>query len=386
MPFLAIIADDLTGAADSGAVFARNGFRTVVVVAGSAEELPPLDCDVVVIDIESRYLDPGRAAAEIRQAVAGARDLGARMFYKKVDSVLRGNVGAEVTATMEATGTTRCIFAPAFPAQGRITRKGKCIVHGVLLAQTEFAGSSNSPADGERATSDVAEILAATAGGSLPPGLEVYDAETDQQLRRLARQIITDESRPLSAGSAGLAGALAAVLAPGSSRRKPAAPPPRGSGVLVASGSVSGAAMEQLDYLLREHPGAVVVSVARSHGAPPVHGTLESGGLVVVKTESDVTVQDAALRIATTVRALLDQGPRPVLVIVGGDTAAHLLAALGCRSIITDGELIPGVARGRFGEGPFAGLPVITKAGAFGTVDTLVRITNLAHEGTDALS
>ena len=55
-----IQADDLTGACDTGAVFAARGLATVVLLPGA--HLPATPADVLVIDSESR----ARPVAEAR--------------------------------------------------------------------------------------------------------------------------------------------------------------------------------------------------------------------------------------------------------------------------------------------------------------------------------
>ncbi|QIN84136.1 hypothetical protein GBA63_16890 [Rubrobacter tropicus] len=66
-----IIADDLTGAADSGVQFARAGYRTAVVFRGA--RMPDEDLDAVVFDTDSRTLRPGLAARYVTEAGRDAR-------------------------------------------------------------------------------------------------------------------------------------------------------------------------------------------------------------------------------------------------------------------------------------------------------------------------
>src|SRR6266511_2397722 len=97
-----IIADDLTGACDTGCLFAGPG--PVGVLAAPA--LPAADSGVitpvVTVDTESRALPPREAAAAIH---AAARSLGGRLadgrVFKKIDSTLRGAAGVELTALLE---------------------------------------------------------------------------------------------------------------------------------------------------------------------------------------------------------------------------------------------------------------------------------------------
>src|SRR3712207_6339570 len=111
---LAIIADDLTGAADSGGQLARPGYRTAVVFH-IAEFPAKSDCDAVAVDMDSRSLPAGFASKRVLEA--GRTMNNARVIYKKIDSTLRGPVAAELAAALGATGQAKAVVAPAFPSE-----------------------------------------------------------------------------------------------------------------------------------------------------------------------------------------------------------------------------------------------------------------------------
>ena len=102
---LLIIADDFTGALDTGIQF--RGKHTALRFGQKAERfLKDLDADtsVLVIDAETRHLPPKRAAEIVGRITADAAAAGVRCIYKKTDSGLRGNIGAELAAALEASG------------------------------------------------------------------------------------------------------------------------------------------------------------------------------------------------------------------------------------------------------------------------------------------
>ena len=82
MPQLLIVADDLTGAADTGACFARAGLGTVVRLSGTT--VP--EADVVAVSTESRDLDDSAATKTVHAALIGITgsqsDAGPRWVYK----------------------------------------------------------------------------------------------------------------------------------------------------------------------------------------------------------------------------------------------------------------------------------------------------------------
>jgi hypothetical protein len=217
-PRFCVIADDLTGALDTAAPFASHGWRTRVVPWPAAGRGPRAlgalaaeawrGSDVVVIDTASRHVAPREAARRVRAAMAaGAAQARGVASYKKIDSTLRGNVAAELAAFRRACGVACLPTAPAFPAQGRTTRGGAVFVHGRPLAASAAARDALDPvADGV-----VARLAPAGA-------LEVLDAGTDADLRRIVRRLARARRLDGLVGSGGLAGAVASVL--GSRRRR----------------------------------------------------------------------------------------------------------------------------------------------------------------------
>ena len=140
-PQLIIIADDLTGAADSAGFYATLGLTALAC-------LRPGVCpstDVLAISTNSRDLNRGEAAERTRRAteatLRGANAHDRAWWFKKIDSTLRGHPGAELAAVMSALGAECALVAPAFPAQGRTTVGGRQRVDGIPLNRTEFARS-----------------------------------------------------------------------------------------------------------------------------------------------------------------------------------------------------------------------------------------------------
>ena len=56
----------------------------------------------------------------------------------------------------------------------------------------------------------------------------------------------------------------------------------------------------------------------------------------------------------------------------GGDTADAVLSAAGARGIEIFGEVVTGMVQGAILGGPRDGMPMVTKAGAFGNKNALV--------------
>jgi uncharacterized protein YgbK (DUF1537 family) len=150
---IGVIADDLTGAAELGGVGLRHGLSTEIIRSGR----PGGEADLVCVDTDSRSCKPEEAAKRAAAAARILRQAGAEWIYKKVDSVLRGNVTAEVEAVMKQLNLTRALLLPANPSLGRVIREGEYFVYGKRINRTEFANDPEYP----RRSSQVLRLLGA---------------------------------------------------------------------------------------------------------------------------------------------------------------------------------------------------------------------------------
>jgi uncharacterized protein YgbK (DUF1537 family) len=148
---IGVIADDLTGAAEIGAVGLRHGLSAEIIQRGK----PSGRAEVVCVDTDSRSCAPDEAGKRAAAAAKLLRAAGAQWIYKKVDSVLRGQVTAEVEAAMQQLQLNRALLLPANPSLGRVIRDGHYVVRGKLIHRTEFAHDPEYP----RRTSQVLRLL-----------------------------------------------------------------------------------------------------------------------------------------------------------------------------------------------------------------------------------
>jgi uncharacterized protein YgbK (DUF1537 family) len=135
-----ILADDLTGAADSAIAFARRRLPAKVIW-GEARPEDHADVIVLACDAATRELDAARAARRHGDTVRRFLRPGMHIF-KKIDSTLRGNPAEEIAAMLDVIQAqeprVRVVMAPAFPATGRTVRDGQVLVHGLPLPFTEY--------------------------------------------------------------------------------------------------------------------------------------------------------------------------------------------------------------------------------------------------------
>lgn len=141
----AIIADDLTGSSDSGVQFARRGLISSVLFNIETMNLKKMNADVVVVDTDSRGLKKEEAYQRVTRAAEKIKTFSFDHLYKKVDSTLRGNIGAEVDAVLEIIPKDFAIIAPAYPTIGRTTQNGEHYLNGKLIHETEISRDPKTP-------------------------------------------------------------------------------------------------------------------------------------------------------------------------------------------------------------------------------------------------
>jgi uncharacterized protein YgbK (DUF1537 family) len=329
-----IVADDLTGAADTAGAFATAGHRCVVVLDRSAPVFLP-NTTVVALDTDTRAMSE-TDAFDVTAAVV--KSYPGRTLYIKIDSTVRGHIRATVLAAVSALRGTveepaRVVVCPAFPALGRT------VVGGTALLDREPL-----PAGDLRAV--LADVALATE-------LVVPDAQTDADLATLV-QTLHDPLRPtdtLWVGSAGLARHLADHIAK----------------VATVSADASG-------ELSRQHrPAAerVVVVVGSQH---------ERAEAQVARLRADTRVARIDPREPAHIEEIM-----PVLrdadglVLTGGHTAHTVLDALGISRFAVSGEVTTGmpwataICGGRL-------ISIVTKAGAFGDEMALRRAVEFLEQ------
>ena len=203
-----IIADDLTGALDTGVQFAAASLRTQVCVDAviPAQEWERADTQVLCINAGSRHLPPEEAYCIVYDLCVQAKEHGASCVYKKTDSALRGNVGAELSAMRAALSLDSVPFVPSYPALGRVVSKGILYIDGIPAAQTALGHDPFDPLT----SSCVHDLLQKTASRDEASNIDVYDAKSDADMKRigdaLGRRIF------FSAGCGGFAQILAGKL------------------------------------------------------------------------------------------------------------------------------------------------------------------------------
>lgn len=143
---LVVIADDFTGALDTGVQFAKRSIPTRVVPDAQMKfegSIP--EESVLVMNTESRHMDGDIAYRRVASVVQQCADAGVRYFYKKTDSTLRGNIGSELSALFAHGDCDEVIFVPAYPKMGRTTVDGHQYIHGIPIHKSTFRRDPREP-------------------------------------------------------------------------------------------------------------------------------------------------------------------------------------------------------------------------------------------------
>lgn len=403
---IGVLADDLTGAFDTGVQFRNWGLSVEVLIRDVKDAM--LSCDVVVVDTESRLLNRDDAYRRVRTATERLMQLGIEKVYKKVDSTLRGNIGAELDAAMEASNASFAFFAPAYPTYGRTTLSGKQLVDNTPVEKTEYVDELGAK------TSDIPAIIsiqskrriglvnhsAVEAGVNSiktrvdalkTEGFEVavFDVLTEKHLIDIARSI---GDTKLLVGSAGLASEVPLGL--GFRSPKP---------VLSVCGSTRRLSRTQVHNLhdrlgfheveigitqlidgeaaMKEEvrrcvgesiealKAGVDVSITSASKESSIAEFISHAARHGIKeAEAKLSIEEALGEITS---AILSEAEVLGLLLTGGATGLMVCQKLGADRASIVEEIAPGIPLLRLSTG----MPAVTKAGGFGVDDSLIQAT-----------
>ena len=413
---LLIIADDFTGALDTGVQFAKKGIRTLVSLKSEDVLTADKNIHVLVVDSQSRHMQPEEAYGTIYEIAAKAKKQGIKYIYKKTDSTLRGNIGSEIEAVLDAWGGHEMMFVPAFPKTGRTTLEGCQYVNGVLLHESAFSKDPLNPVNdssianiiSERSDIAVVSIKIEDMGKSEAldaKAVYVFDCETDDELTAIGETLKQAGKLGITAGCAGFAEILPEMLELGGSALE-------NDGLfeywekelLVVCGSLNEHSIRQVGCAETYGYTNIALSPAQMltenyydsadgrNFVEGIKGEIEKGAKLIIKTAEsrqqadefleyatglNISDNNVSLKIADNVGKLVKQilmaCKLKSLVVFGGDTAVAVMKALECDGIMPLKEIVPGIVASKIISNNYD-LMLITKAGGFGSESVLLEI------------
>jgi uncharacterized protein YgbK (DUF1537 family) len=413
---LLVIADDLAGAAEMGGIALRHGL-SAEVWRSPYGVWRALGSDAIVVDTDTRSCTAAEAAQRVGQALEGWAAAGGALplVFKKVDSVLRGQVAAELGALLERCRRRRALLVPANPGLGRTIVEGRYLVGGIPLDETDFARDPEYPAR----TAMVRDLLGPAGpwpvrvvrlSEPLPErgiavGEAACQADLDAWAARLAAERASTDTLP-----AGASEFLSAYLRALGHHPLPRAPVETPAGcaqsgraplgrTLYVCGSTS-APMRAFCARCEAHgvpvlriPPPLLDEGAAANGraragrarvgaralveawAAEAVGALEQHGRVVMAIDRPLRRQPGLPQalgayLSAAVAQVLARAPVAHLLVTGGATAMALMRQMGWTRLAVRRELATGVVTVQIMDRPEAAHPLVTlKPGSYAWPD-----------------
>lgn len=429
---LLVIADDFTGANDTGVALVAQGMSVCVQFDVTGSVVKVGTGHALIYSTDSRAMSAEDAAEKVTQAVLAGSPVSTEKgwVFKKIDSTLRGNLGAETEAVLMALDCPLAIIAPAVPELGRVIKDGLCYVNGRLLTETEFATDPKTPVStasvGARLAEQTslrqhhislevlrsgdfqAQLFALTASGVR---IVVADSQSAEDLKLIIHAAESLPFRPLLVGASGLSHALAQhCLTPQTSpeniTERTAAP------LLAVVGSMSEIAAQQITFVQQHRPVSLIdIDVLRLFSADSdrllttlsaeIRHAIAEGKHCFIRTrqseeqrhsvaqfcqQNHISRPQMGGRIAVFLGQLIQNVLQQLetkpggLYLSGGDIALAVARALGAKGFEIKGQIAGCVPWGFLLDSPLNRLPVMTKAGGFGTENTLFEVLRFIEE------
>ena len=419
---LLIVADDFTGANDTGVQFSKQNLRTIVITDNDFINKSLNDCDVLVVDTESRFDNKDVAYKKAFEIGKIVKTKNIKYIYKKLDSTFRGNIGAEISGLMDSLDIRHAILVPALPSNERTTINGNVYVKGVLLAETEIADDPKTPVresyipkiisyqtDKKIALINYKEILSGKQNliqkveQHMKNGIHmiVIDAQEKGDIDLIASAITTIKEKVLFAGSSGLAEFLPKYF---DIKRE------KKSNIIIA-GSVSEVTRKQIDYakeklaitLIEVGIGELftknkkkeknrIIDIIKESSLKGEDIIIRSASTKAIVTKSFETGQKYGLtrfEVSETIAIFLGEIARYIfqeikingVFFTGGDTLIKAAKCLNISGTIIKDEIVPGIPYGYFVDERYKEIIIVSKAGGFGNEDAIFQVLNFLKNG-----
>lgn len=409
---LLIIADDFTGALDTAVQFASCGTKTRVIT-DTNYNLNHIDqeTEVLVINAETRHLGSEVAHDIVYDIVKSAVSIGVPHIFKKTDSGLRGNIGSELSAVVDAAGGGTLHFIPALPKMNRTTENGLQFIDGVPVNLSVFGNDPFDPVS----ESDISKMIMLQSDILVKnislseksvlediAGIAVYDAITEQDIENRAKELYRHSNLKFMAGCAGFAAMLPRLL--DLKDIKPVVERHHDK-FLVVCGSVNPITKQQLDYaeehgfkrltLIPEqklyeayyhseegHQTVQSIKSAISESRCTIldsNDPVDNNATLLMASQENIELEELRTRISMTMglilKQLLEEGLDSTIMITGGDTLLGFMKQIGACELTPLYELAPGTVLSQLTHKERI-YDIISKSGGFGERELLINIAN----------
>ncbi len=164
---IAVIADDFTGAAEIGGRALKHGLEVVIETNVTGKT----SVDLLIVVSDTRSVDAQSAIKRIETITAKLLELKPDIIFKKIDSVLRGHVYAELKAQQRVEKKDRVLVVAGNPSMMRYIKDGIYTIAGIELADSLFAHDPEFPA----CSSNVVTLIGGSETQSISSPKELTD-------------------------------------------------------------------------------------------------------------------------------------------------------------------------------------------------------------------
>ncbi|MRG85018.1 four-carbon acid sugar kinase family protein [Salinibacillus xinjiangensis] len=422
---LLILADDFTGALDTGVQFAKKGISTIVTTNDEWDFSRYIeDTQVLVIDLETRHLEPQEAYNKVYSIATKCIQYGIQHIYKKTDSGLRGNIGSELVALVDAFKESNLIFVPAFPKTQRTTVEGIHYIAKKRITKTEVGKDPFSPVKYDsvqkiiKEQSDVMTISVKVDEVDHYNYLEgngnvyIIDSEREEDLQKISTTLKDLGTINLLAGCAGFAEYLPQLINLSSNYNQSFHLEQK---MLFVSGSVNDITRRQIQYardkgynIIRLSPAEKLSSNLKSLTSlklkiKDIKDIYTSSGRVIVDGGGDnemieatrelareIAIDDKDIRetikvnIGKAINYLYKEGIKGTYIVIGGDTLKSVIDNMGFDTLVPITEIESGITLSKILGGEDT-LYIVSKSGGFGEIDALIRIGDYIKEHSEEI-
>ncbi len=422
--YIAIVADDLTGANDTSLQFYLNGCKTQVSFGEDISIDENLKTEVFAMSTETRNIDAELAGQKIQKAADEILNkYGFEHIYKKIDSVLRGNIAVETLTLIERLKIDAAVICPAFPSEGRTTIGGFQLVKGIPLQRTEVSRDPAFPITESNILNilknqippqnhDIVDLISldVVMKGAGPivtklndliskgKKLIVCDAVSTTDLEQIALAVTKSSYNILPVGSAGAAQAISKIWHPFSGEEnKTTAEIPK-LPKLIISGSATDLTACQIKRLkendnientyfidmkpqniflndYEEIAGRIINNLVKEntvilHSSSLTENTEELTSLLLEhEITKDIFISKICDFLAAVTRTVIGQ-KEAILITIGGETSYKCCHAIGTKNLQIIDTVAPAIPLGIDRKGQY----IVTKSGNLGSQNTLVDI------------
>jgi uncharacterized protein YgbK (DUF1537 family) len=356
---IVVIADDITGAAELAGIGLRYGLD---VLLSTAEETFPVT-DLLVISTDSRSMREEAAVEVVKNITKNVSELQPSWIYKKIDSVLRGHVIAEVKNQLEILGLDKALVIGGNPALNRVIVNGKYYYNDRPIHLSSFSHDPEFPVTNHDVLKMLRtvdkEVRIQSPKDNFPDhGIVVGEVTGQGDLQAWAAKLREDI---LPVGASGFfAAILEAKNISGENKAIEITDDERTTlfvcgttfnknrnAILDIKKNGGPVSYMPLSLLQKEDAGDEDYQVWSSE----IIAFVQSAGKVIIAIDpvasEGLSIDARSLRTKTArvVKKVFEQEPIHEIFIEGGSTADSIISELGYQTFIPVEELAPGVVR-----------------------------------------